>query len=299
MTSSTPEWFHRKGDLASGPWETVIDDSLESWEHTGLRVADLDGETAELPAGDIERIIVPLAGSFSVTYTEPDAAAVTQELAGRATVFSGPTDVLFLGAGTAATLTGNGRVAVTEAPTEQRAAARYVPASDTEIELRGNGVTSREVHSFGMPAALPEAAKLLVCEVITPAGNWSSYPPHKHDTDRPGEEAILEEIYYFEAARDTETPRDADAIGLFHTYPGAEGDDPIDEVVRSGDVATVARGYHGPAAAAPGYHLYYLNVMAGPGTARTWIVANDPAHEWVRSDLESQPLDSRLPLGKN
>ncbi|GAA4194193.1 5-deoxy-glucuronate isomerase [Microbacterium oryzae] len=296
MGTSTTPWLHPQGSLSDGPWETVVDDSLEGWQHTGLRVAELDGNTAELPAGDIERIVVPLSGSFSVTYAEEDGDEQTQELVGRPTVFSGPTDVLFLGAGTRATLTGAGRVAVAEAPTATRTPARYLPATDIAVELRGAGRSSRQVHGFGLPGAMDEPAKLLVCEVITPADNWSSYPPHKHDEDRPGHEAVLEEIYYFESSRDPGRARDDDALGVFHTYPAAGDDIRIDAVVRSGDVALVPRGYHGPAAAVPGYHLYYLNVMAGPGDARAWVVADDPAHAWVRGSWDDQPLDERLPF---
>ena len=130
-------------------------------------------------------------------------------------------------------------------------------------------------------------------EVLTPASNWSSYPPHKHDEERPGE-SQLEEIYYFEtAAEDGAGDHDAVAFGLQRVYgsgPGREID--VCTEVRAGDAVLVPHGWHGPSVAAPGYHLYYLNVMAGPGTDRAWNICDDPAHGWVRATWEDQEIDS-------
>ncbi|KTT38155.1 5-deoxyglucuronate isomerase, partial [Pseudomonas oryzihabitans] len=221
--------------------------------HTGLRTATLrDGGELRLPADAVERIVVPLAGSFTVAYDD-----TTQVLEGRASVFEGPTDVLYLGSGTAATITGTGRVAVAEAPTETVVPSAYIARQDVPVELRGAGRSSRQVHNFGTPAAL-DAVKFIVCEVITPAGNWSSYPPHKHDTHVPGEESNLEEIYYYESAvsRGLSAPGSADPFALHRTY--ASDDREIDEFrqVRTGDIALVPHGWHGPAVAAPGYDMY-------------------------------------------
>ena len=113
--------------------------------------------------------------------------------------------------------------------------------------------------------------------MLTPAGNWSSYPPHKHDEDRPGE-TELEEIYYVRGR-----PRGGMAATSGCTAP----DRPIDVLaeVRTGDIVLIPHGWHGPSMAAPGYDLYYLNVMAGPGAERAWRICDDPAHGWVRGDL--------------
>jgi 5-deoxy-glucuronate isomerase len=129
--------------------------------------------------------------------------------------------------------------------------------------------------------------------VLTPAGNWSSYPPHKHDEHRPGEEAELEDIYYFEVA---DSPHGTPGVGYQRVYGTA--DRPLDvlEEVRSGDVVLIPHGWHGPSMAAPGYDLYYLNVMAGPGDERAWLICDDPAHAWVRATWTDQPVDPRLPL---
>lgn len=288
----------RPGDLTEDGWESVVDDRIDGWQHTGLRVAHLGDHPLTLSAGDVERMIVPLAGSALVHYVSADGES-TRRLAGRRSVFDGPTDVLYLGAGTSATVSGQGRIAVAEAPTDQRRDAVYVAAADVAVELRGAGRSSRQVHNFGVPGAqgAPDAAKLIVCEVITPAENWSSYPPHKHDVNVPGTESELEEIYYFETAvaRGTNAPSEARPFGMFSTYESDERPVQIDSRVSSGDIALVPYGYHGPAVAAPGYDLYYLNVMAGPGSQRAWLITDDPAHAWVRGLWEEQQQDPRLP----
>ncbi len=301
----TNAWFHPRGALSAGPWESVVDASLEGWQHTGLRVAVLAaGGSLDLPAGGVERLVVPLSGAFGVSYAAPaqgdddGSPAVLErvELEGRRSVFDGPTDVLYLGTGTSATVTGSGRVAVAEAPAQTSYEARHVLRAEVPVELRGAGRSSRQVHNFGTPATL-EASRFIVCEVITPAENWSSYPPHKHDTLVPGQESRLEEIYYFEAAvtRGATAPPEADAHGWMRTYGSDAGlIDTITEV-RTGDVALVPHGWHGPCAAVPGYDLYYLNVMAGPDPERVWQISDDPAHGWVRATWEGQEPDARLP----
>lgn len=297
-------WFHRRGDLARDDWESVVDQTFPGWSHTGIRIADLaPGDEIVLDAAAEERIIVPLAGSFTVASVEADAGAeaggdapaVTTELAGRASVFDGPTDVLYLSCTAGAVLTGTGRVAVASSPTDRVHPTRYVAVDEVPVELRGAGASSRQVHNFGVPGAM-DAERLIVCEVITPAGNWSSYPPHKHDEEVPGTESNLEEIYYFEAAPVAGAPEDADAFGLFSTSSSPAGTIDINAQVRTGDIALVPFGYHGPAVAAPGYDLYYLNVMAGPGAERAWRITDDPAHGWVRGLWEAEKIDPRLPF---
>jgi 5-deoxy-glucuronate isomerase len=286
------QWFIPAGTRPRDGWTDVIDGQVEGWAHTGLRTGVLaDGGELRLPADAVERIVVPLAGTFTVAYEGGQ-----QALEGRASVFDGPTDVLYLGSGTAARITGVGRVAVAEAPTDDVRPTAYIARQDVPVELRGAGQSSRQVHNFGTPAAL-DAAKAIVCEVITPAGNWSSYPPHKHDTNRPGAESNLEEIYYYESAvaRGVDAPDCADPFALHRTY--ASDDRAIDEFrqVRTGDIALVPFGWHGPAVAAPGYDMYYLNVMAGPDPERVWNITDDPAHGWVRQVWETEQLDPRLP----
>ncbi len=291
------DWFFPAGTLRRDGWETVVDAGIRGWQHTGLRIGSLiAGTRLTLEAGDVERIVIPLSGSCRVTLLEPSEQGAVFELAGRRSVFEGPTDVLYFGAGCAASITGTGRVAVAEAPTTVRMPTRYIPRGDVPVELRGAGRSSRQIHNFGTPQAL-DAAKLIVCEVITPAENWSSYPPHKHDEHKPGDESRLEEIYYFESAvtRGTGGAPEADPFGLFSTYSSAAGEIHTNAQVRGGDVALVPYGFHGPAVAAPGYDLYYLNVMAGPDVQREWNITDDPAHGWIRLTWNGQDIDSRLP----
>ncbi|WP_019180174.1 5-deoxy-glucuronate isomerase [Microbacterium yannicii] len=295
MSTSDQRWFHRRGDLARDGWESVVDATTPGWRHTGIRVADLaDGDHLNLDDRGVERIIVPLAGTFHVVHRHFPGEWETR-LHGRRSVFDGPTDVLYLSAGTTAELRGHGRVAVAEAPATGSRDWHYIPASDTPVELRGAGRSSRQVHNFGTPQAL-DAARLIVCEVITPAENWSSYPPHKHDEHVPGHESRLEEIYYFETAPIAGSDAAADAaFGMFSTYSSPAGEIDINAMVHTGDIALVPFGYHGPAVAAPGYDLYYLNVMAGPDPERTWLISDDPAHAWVRDTWNGQSIDERLP----
>ncbi|MFK0239724.1 5-deoxy-glucuronate isomerase [Microbacterium sp. NPDC090281] len=296
----TARWFNRRGTLAVDGWESVVDEGLPGWEHTGLQVGSLvEGASFLLADAGRERIIVPLAGRFTVEVIE-EGATSTIELEGRHSVFDGPTDVLYLSSAAAATVRGSGRFAVASSPTNERRPTRRIAASETPVELRGAGSASRQVHNFGTPQAL-DAARLIVCEVITPAGNWSSYPPHKHDENVPGHESRLEEIYYFESVRSDGSARGPErgegaAFGLFSAYSSPAGEIEIDAMVRSGDIALVPYGYHGPAAAPPGYDLYYLNVMAGPDAERQWLISDDPAHAWARDSWKALPIDHRLPF---
>jgi len=154
--------------------------------------------------------------------------------------------------------------------------------------LRGAGRASRQVNNFCAPEAFP-ADRLIAVEVLTPGGNWSSYPPHKHDEEIPGEEVPLEEIYYFEVAGEHGFAYQR----VYGSGPGREID--VLAEVRAGDALLMPHGYHGPSMAAPGYDLYYLNVMAGP-SERVWRFRDDPAHAWIRSTWDDEEIDPRLPL---
>ena len=295
------EWFHPHGSLARDGFDSVVDSTITGWAHTGFRAATLDPNTStslELPAAAVERVFVPLAGrSFTVDYTLTDGSTGSQTLAGRTSVFHGPADCLYLPTGSQATVTAEaGRIAIAEAPTTESRPVQHLPAAEVPVELRGSGISSRQVHNFATPAGL-DCVKIIACEVITPGGNWSSCPPHKHDEAVPGAESRLEEIYYFETAvsRASAAPAEADPFSLFSTYSSAAGEITTSATVRTGDIALVPFGYHGPLAAAPGYDNYYLNVMAGPDDERVWLISDDPAHGWVREEWENLEFDSRLP----
>jgi 5-deoxy-glucuronate isomerase len=298
------QWVYPLGAAEDGDWQVSLgahdsSTAVSGWAHTGLKVAELaPGASLALDAAGEERIVVPLTGAFEVRVDgEPHL------LRGRPSVFAGPSDVLYTGIGTAVTITsadGGGRVAVALAPAKAEYPTRLVRAEETPVELRGAGNCSRQVHNFGTPAAL-EADRFIVCEVITPAGNWSSYPPHKHDEEKDGETA-LEEIYYFEtrlAPGSNTADQDGagqDPVGYARVYASDERPIDVQAEVRTGDVVLVPYGWHGPAMAAPGYDLYYLNVMAGPGRVRDWLISDDPHHGWVRSTWEGQQVDPRLPF---
>lgn len=297
-------WVYPLGSAADGSWDVSLGTSdsalkVDGWAHTGLKVATLAaGAAVELPPAGEERIVVPLSGSFTASVDGQD-----YQLAGRASVFSGPSDVLYTGTQKAVTISSadGGRVAIATAPAKTSYPTRLVSAAETPVELRGAGNCSRQVHNFGTPAAL-EADRFIVCEVITPAGNWSSYPPHKHDEEKDGETS-LEEIYYFETRVAPGGPADAagadaqgDAIGYQRVYASDERAIDVSAEVRTGDVVLVPYGWHGPAMAAPGYDLYYLNVMAGPGPVRDWLISDDPHHGWIRQTWEGQDVDPRLPF---
>ncbi|MGH1562642.1 5-deoxy-glucuronate isomerase [Mumia sp. DW29H23] len=278
--------------LRSAPEGTIaLDVTPESagWGFSGLRVVRLAaGESYAAATGDAEVLVLALSGSCRVRCGDDELV-----VAGRPDVFAGPSDFVYVPRGSDLTLVSDdgGRFALASARCDRTLPFRHVPASDVPVELRGAGSASRQVHNLCLPGTF-EADRLIVCEVLTPAGNWSSYPPHKHDEQRDGE-SELEEIYYFEVADGPNGP----GIGYQRVY-GHDGA-AIDELaeVRSGDVVLIPHGWHGPSMAAPGYDLYYLNVMAGPGDERAWLISDDPQHAWVRDTWATQAVDPRLPMG--
>jgi 5-deoxy-glucuronate isomerase len=278
----------RRGDARSKPFETVVTPENAGWGFSGLRIIDLAvGARVSFATGGEEMIVLPLSGGCDVTC---DDERVT--LTGRRSVFSRVTDFAYLPRDAAVTVraANGGRFALPAARADRRLPFRYGPADAVPVELRGAGQASRQVNNFCTPDSFG-ADRLIAVEVLTPGGNWSSYPPHKHDAPGPDETA-LEEIYYFEVAG---SPSGAAGAGYQRVY--GHPDRPIDicAEVRSGDVVLIPYGWHGPSMAAPGYDLYYLNVMAGPGE-RKWLFSDDPAHAWIRGTWSDQEMDPRLPL---
>jgi 5-deoxy-glucuronate isomerase len=230
--------------------------------------------------------VLPLSGSVAVEVADEHC-----ELDGRVSVFDGPTDFVYIGSGQTVNLrsAAGGRFALCGARTESAAALRYLAASQVPIELRGAGQSSRQVRNFGTPGAL-DAAKIIACEVITPAGNWSSYPAHKHD-QASETESELEEIYYFEISAG---PGGQPGFGFMRTSSSPAHQIEVLEEVHDRDTVLVPYGWHGPCVAAPGFDMYYLNVMAGPGAERVWKISDHPDQAWVRSTWEAQSVDPRL-----
>jgi len=277
--------------MAAGPWSLALTPEDAGWAYAGLRVAELSrGDAVSLDTGVDEAVVLPLTGSFQVTCEGRSVA-----LDGRSDVFAGPTDFAYAPPGVRLVITSRdgGRVAIPSARAEARHPFRHVVAADVPIELRGAGSASREVRNFATPGAF-DADRLIACEVLTPGGCWSSYPPHKHDEPGPSE-SQLEEIYYYEIAAGPRGP------GLAYQRVYASRAHIIDVLaeVRTGDVVLIPGGWHGPSMAAPGYDLYYLNVMAGPGAERSWRITVDPEHAWVTGTWPNQPVDGRLPFGRD
>jgi 5-deoxy-glucuronate isomerase len=278
------------GTAGKSPYSVVITPERAGWGYTGLRILELAaGGTHSFESGADEVLVLPLSGSCRV-----DCDGQRFDLAGRENVFTAVSDFAYAPRGASVTVfsESGGRFALPSARSRRRLAPRHLAASEVEVELRGAGSSSRQVNNFCTPGVF-EADRMIACEVLTPAGNWSSYPPHKHDQELPGETA-LEEIYYFEVGSGPS------GAGLAYQRVYGTADRPLDVLaeVRSGDVVLVPHGWHGPSMAAPGYDLYYLNVMAGPGEERAWLISDDPAHGWVRETWRGQEVDPRLPMAR-
>jgi 5-deoxy-glucuronate isomerase len=284
-----PSYHLRAGETAQPPYPIVVTPQTAGWTYAGLSVLELAaGESASVETGESEFLVLSLSGSCDVT-----CDGTTLSVVGRESVFAGVSDFVYVPRDASAVVSSDagGRFALPSAVCTQRLDFRHSPAEAVPVELRGAGQASRQVNNFCTPAAF-EADKLIACEVLTPGGNWSSYPPHKHDEARDGE-SELEEIYYFEVGEGPDGP----GIAYQRVYGHANADIDVLAEVRSGDVVVIPHGWHGPSMAAPGYDLYYLNVMAGPGDERAWLICDDPAHAWVRDTWVGQDTDPRLPFG--
>ncbi len=238
------------------------------WRYVGFAVHTLaQGQSLAKTLPDRETCIVVLSGTVAVTVGDQQFS----EVGSRRSVFDDAApDAVYVPAGQNMEITAqsDAEIALCTAPSAGQQQARLIRGEDMSVEERGSGSNRRIVRNV-LPETEP-ADSLLIAEVITPAGNWSSYPPHKHDADNLPEESALEETYYHRL-----NPPQGFAFQRVYT-----DDRSLDEsmAVHDGDCVLVPRGYH-PVGAAHGYDLYYLNVMAGP--KRTWLINNDPAHEWI------------------
>jgi 5-deoxy-glucuronate isomerase len=249
---------------------SVLEVTPESagWQHVGFQVVKLQpGQRHEGGIEGREACLVILSGTANIR-----AGALSVDAVGnRQSVFEdAPPAAVYVPAGTSYRIEAVTTVelAIGTAPGSGTGEPRLIDSSRMSLEVRGQGTNQRFVRNI-LPETEP-AESLLVVEVITPGGHWSSYPPHKHDTATEGEETALEETYYHRL-----NPPQGFAIQRVYT-----DDRSIDETitVEDGDVVMVPRGYH-PVGAPHGYDVYYLNVMAGP--RRNWIFRNDPTHDWI------------------
>ncbi len=244
------------------------------WRYVGFDVYALPkGQTLKRQTGDQEVCIVLLTGIAHVT----TGRAAWESIGQRMNVFEKiPPYSVYVPPGDSYEVEAvtDVELAVCLAPGKGTYPARLIPPADVGVEERGAGNIERRIHNI-LPEQQP-ADSLLVVEVFTPEGHWSSYPPHKHDQDNLPHESHLEETYYYKIH-----PGHGFAVQRVYT-----DDRSLDEtlIVHSGDAVLVPKGYH-PVSAPPGYDVYYLNVMAGP--VRTWKFRNDPAHEWVMASKQA------------
>ena len=238
------------------------------WTYVGFDLHRLaPGETAMAETGDREVCLVFVAGTGRATAGDRDFGLLGQ----RMSPFDGKPFALYVPAGARWSVTA-------ETPLELAACsapgvvgsrpARVIGPDAHDVMTRGKGSNVRYVTDIINET--DPADGLLVVEVITPAGNASSYPPHKHDRDAFPEETRLEEVYYHRL-------NPPQGFGFQRIYTDDRTLD-VSMTIEDGDVTLVPKGYH-PCAALHGYDLYYLNVMAGP--KRMWRFFNDPAHAWM------------------
>ena len=259
----------RPGEPAADGTVLTVTPESAGWSYVGFEVLSLrGGQTAARDSGARELCAVVIGGMVNVLSPHGEWG----DVGGRRDPWSGRPDAAYLPPGTAVEIEAIGdgaEVALCWAPAPRGGARpRLLPGDEIEIETRGYGNQERTIAPILM--ADLEAEALLVVEVFTPGGHWSSYPPHKHDRDDPPRESQLEETYYHRVSP-------SHGFGLQRVY---SDDRSLDQTLSFGDrdCVLVPRGYH-TVSAPPGYDNYYLNVMAGP--TRLWAVATDPDHEWT------------------
>lgn len=272
------------GTAGEGDDRLVITPARAGWAFAGLRVIALPARGRRtIETGEDEALVLPLSGACVVRCDGREL-----RLEGRRSVFSRVSDFAYVPREATVEIesAGGGEFALPTARARRRLAPAYGPAERVPVEVRGAGDSTRQVNNFCAPASFA-TDRLTAVEVLTPAGNWSSWPPHKHDEAREGE-AVLEEIYYFRI-------RGEHGFGVHRTYTD---DGAIDATVtvRDGDAFLVPRGYHGPCVAAPEHDMYYLNVLAGPAPERSMAFRDDPAHAWVRAGWAARAPDPRVPM---
>lgn len=265
-----------------------VDPARAGWRYLGFRAVALGaGQRLDVGGPGTETVVVVLAGGG--IRLVPDGGTELQ-LDGRPTVFAGKAWATYLPANCRAQVTGRPLrdaqvvLAIAEAPASGRDGVSRAPVlirpQDIDVEIRGAGNATRRIHHIIRPEFA--ADRLEVVEVYTPAGNWSSWPPHKHDVDDMPREAVLEEIYYYQQRR-------PEGWGVQRLY--RRDGDRRDGLwsVRHGDVVLVTDGYH-PFVAAHGYDAYYLNALAGD--RRTMACTDDPDLAWTRAawaDMQPDP----------
>jgi len=277
--------LHRAATPGPDGLITGIDPESAGWTYTTCHVYRLEpGASVQRPADDQERLVLVLEGHAAVVLGDRDLGTVGS----RATVFDGPPPPVILvepGLPVTVTATTPALVVIGAAPGGPVARTALIRPEEILVESRGTGQTARRIHHLLPPGAV--AGRLIAFEVFTPGGNWSSYPPHKHDTENPPVEALLEELYFYRFAR-------PQGFAFARVYTA---DRSLDEAMTpaDGDIVVVPRGYH-PVGAPAGYDCYYLNIMAGPN--RAWHFTMDPDHAWLMNWDPSAPATARQEVAR-
>jgi 5-deoxy-glucuronate isomerase len=266
--------------------QVAVDPQRAGWRYLSFSVLRLEGaSSAMVGAEDTETALLTLSGGVAV-----EAGGTRYELPGRSSVWAGKPWALYLPPGRPAKVTASGpaaTLAVAAAPASGRDGSSSQPIlirpDDVAIEVRGAGNATRQINHIITPEF--PADRLLLVEVYTPSGNWSSWPPHKHDVDDMPSEAVLEEVYYYQFRR-------PEAWGIQRIYRRDGTRDAL-WAVRDGELVIVTDGYH-PFVATHGDDAYYLNALAGD--RRTMACSFDPDLVSVREAWESMLADPRVPL---
>jgi 5-deoxy-glucuronate isomerase len=250
------------------------------WEWMSLFVRRLQPREEFLTSTDQEEAaFVLLGGNCAVDWGQGE-----KQIGKRENVFAGLPYAVYMPAGHRVKFRAASTCEIAECrvPSRARLQPRLITPSDVVSSLRGGGNASRQILDVIRPDF--PADKLVVIEVYTPGGNWSSYPPHKHDVHNPPAEVDLDEIYYYRIDRPME------GFALQRLYSADKSQD-VTVRAMDGDAVLVRSGFH-PVVAGPGYNVYYLNFLAG--TSRTLAVTEDPNHVWLKSTWKE--MDPRVPL---
>jgi 5-deoxy-glucuronate isomerase len=270
-----------------------ITPELAGWDFISFQVRRLAaGEMWPFSTAEEELALVTLSGFFDISTSRGE----WKDVGGRANVFAGTAHTLYLPRrtdGVVATRRGV-EFAVARAPGTRDLSPFLVRPQEVQTFIRGGDNATRQINQLIPPGASVE--RLVVVEVYTPAGSWSSFPPHKHDVHRANAqggliEADLEEVYFYKIDK-------PNGYALQHIYTDAASPlhrqgRPIDALIKVSDneAVIVPEGYH-PVVSPPGYTTYYLNVLAG--SAQSLACVDDPEHAWIRDSY--QALDKRVPL---
>ncbi|HEY3344862.1 MAG TPA: 5-deoxy-glucuronate isomerase [Anaerolineaceae bacterium] len=271
----------------------AVDPARAGWDYLHFESRGLaKGQSWSCAPGACEMALVVFSGALRAVSNHGEWPRIGQ----RISVFAGLPEALYLPLDSTLTVQAleDSQFALAWAAAETMHPARLITQRDVTVEIRGGDNVTRQINGIIRPGF--GCDRLVVVEVYTPSGNWSSYPPHKHDVHRVDAsgrllEADLEEIYYYKVDQ-------PEGYALQHIYTGQtspleQAGQPIDAVLiaRSDDLVLVPEGYH-PVVSAPGYTSYYLNILAGSAQALTG--EDDPQYAWVKETYTSR--DPRVPI---